>query len=136
MPGSLGASASAVGTIRTIWRWRRQDWLCCKRGEWAGGASTLAPPAFPLLPELSNLLLYVDAHQAGEVTAEDFLLGLRGQLRIAVAGYEVLWQFKLPEGIQRPARVPDGGLTTIEDLVFAAPEHQLAHILGEGARGT
>src|SRR6266567_2699227 len=27
MPGSLAASASAVGTIRTIWRWRKRGWL-------------------------------------------------------------------------------------------------------------
>src|SRR6266446_10113525 len=29
--------------------------------------------------------------------------------------------------------MPDGRLTTVENLVLAAPEHQLAHIFGEGA---
>src|SRR5579885_2370071 len=84
--------------------------------------------------QLRHLLLDVDAHEAGEVAAEDLFLGLLCQLRVTVAGDEVFGQFKVPEGIQRPAGVPDGGLTAVEDLVLAAPEHELAHVFGKDTR--
>jgi hypothetical protein len=79
-----------------------------------------------LLPQLRHFLLNVDAHQVGEIAAEDFLFGLGGQLWITIAGNEVFWYLELPEGVQGPARVPDGRFATIEDFVLAAPEHQFA----------
>src|SRR5579884_3824888 len=84
--------------------------------------------------QLSHFLLDIDPHQAGKVAAENLLFGLGGQLWVAVAGHEVFGQFKVPEGVERPARVPDGRLTAIEYLVLATPEHQLAHIFGENTR--
>lgn len=35
--------------------------------------------------QLRDLLLYVNAHQAGEIAAENLLFGLRGKLRHSVA---------------------------------------------------
>src|SRR2546421_11273006 len=81
--------------------------------------------------QLSHFLFDIDPHQASEIAAEDLLFGLCGQLWVAVAGHEVFGQFKFPEGIKRPARMPDGRLTSVEDFVLAAPAHQLSHVFGK-----
>src|SRR5579875_784429 len=81
--------------------------------------------------QLRYLLLDIDTHQAREVAAEDLLFGLPGKLRIAVARDHIFRQLEFPEGVQRPARMPDGRLATVEDLILAAPEKQLAEIFGE-----
>src|SRR5579875_647133 len=102
------------------------------------------PPMWkqPVLPgvllmlcfQLRDFLLDIDAHEAGEIAAENLLFSLLRQLWVAIAGDEVFGQFKVPEGVQRPARVPDGRLAAVEDFVFTAPEHELAHIFCEDAR--
>src|SRR5258706_5030802 len=38
--------------------------------------------------------------------------------------------------MERPAGMPEGRLTAVEDFVLAAPKHQLAHVFGKSARGT
>src|SRR5579884_499363 len=86
--------------------------------------------------QLGYLLLDVNTHETGKVAAKYLLFSLSSQLRIAVAGYQVFGQFKLPEGIQSPAWMPDGGFATVEDLVLAAPEEQFAHVLSKDTRRT
>src|SRR6266508_874155 len=76
-------------------------------------------------------LRHVHAVQAEQVLAEDLPLGLLGELRGAVALDQVLGELEVPERLQRPARMPDGRLAAVDDLVLAAPEQQLAEHLGE-----
>src|SRR5215208_5857529 len=58
-------------------------------------------------------------------------LGLFGELRVAVAFDQVLWQLEVPECVQSPFRVPYGGLGAVDDLVLSAPEEELADPLRE-----
>src|SRR5205814_114657 len=96
----------------------------CKRKE---GQSMTGHALFCyiLFAQFRHLLFHINIHQASKITTEDFLLGLSSELRISIAGHQVLWYLKFPEGVQSPARMPDRRLTAIENLVLTAPEHQL-----------
>src|SRR5215471_13266027 len=88
----------------------------------------------PVPSERCPCLLYVHPVQAEQVLPEDLPLGLIGQLRVAVALAEILRDLEVHEGPQRPLRMEDRRLGTVDDLVFAAPEQQLPDDLGEHPR--
>src|ERR1700682_3925352 len=72
--------------------------------------------------------------QTKEVLSQDLALGLLRERRIAIALLQVRGDLEIPEGLQRPSGVEDRRLASIDDLVFSAPEEQLAQCLRELAR--
>src|ERR687897_976685 len=76
-------------------------------------------------------LFDIHTREVEQILAQDLALRLFGKLRVAVALDEVLWDLEVPEGVQGPLGVPDGGFGTVDDLVLPAPEHELADPLGE-----
>src|SRR5829696_3506304 len=76
-------------------------------------------------------LFDIHSLQSEQVFTQNLALGLFGELRVAVAFDQVLWQLEVPEGVQSPLRVPYGGLGAVDDLVLSAPEEELADPLRE-----
>src|SRR5215208_219707 len=76
-------------------------------------------------------LFDIHSLQSEQVFAQNLALGLFGELRVAVAFDQVLWQLEVPEGVQSPLRVLYGGLGAVDDLVLSAPEEELADPLRE-----
>ena len=73
-------------------------------------------------------LFDIHSLQSEQVFAQNLALGLFGELRVAVAFDQVLWQLEVSEGVQSPLRVLYGGLKAVDALVLSAPRtHNLLH---------
>jgi hypothetical protein len=79
--------------------------------------------------EFAPQCAHIHPVQPGEVLAEDLALGLLGERRIPVALDQILWDLKVPEGVQGPPRMPDRRLRAVDDLVLAGPKEQFAEPL-------